>query len=459
MNRNIPSSETVKPWWWAKNRLGHSIKLRMVVMFLFLAAAMTLVFFTAAQKAFSLGWREAARPLLKDYVSRLAAEVSADAASPPSIQRARAITERLPLTVNISGPVVNWRSHPHQEVPHWHRDPESTGHIGNDKTWEMLVRRTTDDGHQIEFGVNEAVLERRPRLLGYALAALLLLTLCAWLYVRRLLQPLDAIGEGARRFGAGDFSQPIAQLSPNRRDELGELASTINTMGEDIRQMLDAKRALLLAISHELRSPLTRARLNTELLPETADLAPQRDALLRDLQEMGGLISDLLESERLAGRHAALLREPLALPALAQEVLIELQARYPGAVGVRLDFDPAFPLLALDAARMRLLLRNLLDNALRYSSQAPLAPEVHGSVGARYIALAVRDHGPGVPECDLHRLAEPFYRPDAARTRAQGGVGLGLHLCKLVTLAHGGTFSVVNAKPGLLVTVVLPLPL
>jgi signal transduction histidine kinase len=149
----------------------------------------------------------------------------------------------------------------------------------------------------------------------------------------------------------------------------------------------------------------------------------------------------------------------LALPTLAREVLIELQARYPGAAGVRLDFDPAFPLLALDAARMRLLLRNLLDNALRYSSQAPLAPEVHGSVGARHITLAVRDHGPGVPECDLHRLAEPFYRPDAARTRAQGGVGLGLHLCKLVTLAHGGTFSVVNATPGLLVTVVLPLPL
>ena len=103
---------------------------------------------------------------------------------------------------------------------------------------------------------------------------------------------------------------PFALPPSRRHDELGELASTINTMGHDIEQMLEAQRALLLAISHELRSPLTRARLNTELLPDTAEVAPQRDALLRDLAEMARLISDLLESERLAGRHAALHREP-----------------------------------------------------------------------------------------------------------------------------------------------------
>ena len=144
---------------------------------------------------------------------------------------------------------------------------------------DKLVLKTAD-GHSIEFGLNEELFERRPRLIGYALTALLLLTLLAWLYVRRLLKPLDAIGEGARRFGAGDFSQPISERKRNGSDELGELAQTINTMGRDIQQMLDAKRALLLAISHELRSPLTRARLNTELLPETADVNPQRDALL-----------------------------------------------------------------------------------------------------------------------------------------------------------------------------------
>ena len=460
MKTPLVADQRVPRWLGFRRRLAHSIKLRMVLVFLVLAAAMTLVFVTGAQKAFSLGWREAARPLLMDYVDRLAADVSPPGTTaPPSTEQARAITERLPLTVDIAGPVVNWRSHPDQKQPPWRQGDDSSNHWNDDKTWDKLVRRTTADGHTIEFGINEAVLERRPRLLGVALAAVLLLTLLAWLYVRRLLRPLDAIGEGARRFGAGDFSQPIALRNPQRPDELGELATTLNTMGDDIRQMLDAKRALLLAISHELRSPLTRARLHAELLPETGDVDAQRAALLRDLQEMANLISDLLESERLAGRHAALHREPVALPVLAQEVLVELQARYPRAAAVRVCADASFPVLTLDAARMRLLLRNLLDNALRHGSDALQAPEVHLSVGEQGVNVLVRDHGPGVPDADLPRLAEPFFRPDAARTRAQGGVGLGLHLCKLVALAHGGTVTLENGKPGLAVTVVLPMHL
>ena len=121
-----------------------------------------------------------------------------------------------------------------------------------------------------------------------------------------MLRPLDDIRAGALRFGAGEFGTSPFRCSHARSpDELGELAATINTMGSDIHQMLEAKRALLLAISHELRSPLTRARLNTELLPETPEVQPNREALLRDLALMRDLVTDLLESERLASPHAA----------------------------------------------------------------------------------------------------------------------------------------------------------
>jgi signal transduction histidine kinase len=452
-------------WKRAKHRVAHSIKLRMVLVFLLLAAAMTFVVVTGAQKAFSMGWREAARPLLMDYVDRLAGEITAGGA--PSVERAQGITGRLPLTVRIDGPRVRWASHPEQEVPDWQREDRSDERRlqredwGGGKDWQRILKRQTADGHSIEFGINEEVFERRPRLIGYALTALLLLTLLAWLYVRRLLKPLDAIGEGARRFGQGDFSQPIPERCLHGPDELGELATTINTMGQDIQQMLDAKRALLLSISHELRSPLTRARLNTELLPETADVAPQRDALLRDLQDMASLISDLLESERLSTRHAALQREPVALDALAREAVAEVLARQPlrpeGPPRIDLHVEPGLPALALDPARMRLLLRNLLDNALRHSAGAPQAPELRlctdGQGGLR---IDVRDHGPGVAEDQLPHLGEPFFRPDTARTRAQGGVGLGLYLCRLVAQAHGGTWAVRNAQPGLCVSVVLP---
>jgi signal transduction histidine kinase len=435
----------------------------MVLVFLLLAAAMTFVMVTGAQKAFSVGWREAARPLLMDYVDRLAADIAGH--GPPSIERARAITERLPLTVRIDGPQVRWASHPDQRPPDWQRQDSDAQRWnredwGGGKDWSRILKRSTADGHRIEFGINEEVFERRPRLIGYALAALLLLTLLAWLYVRRLLKPLDAIGAGARRFGAGDFSQPIPARCLHGPDELGELATSINTMGQDIRHMLDAKRALLLAISHELRSPLTRARLNTELLPETPDVNPQRQALLRDLQDMARLISDLLESERLSGTHTALQREPVALAALAQDVVAELLTRQPRHPSmhpdIRLLADPHLPELPLDPARMRLLLRNLLDNALRHSAGIPQPPELHLRAVGQGIQIEVRDHGPGVPEDQLPHLAEPFFRPDSARTRAQGGVGLGLHLCKLVAQAHGGTWALRNAQPGLSVVVTLP---
>ncbi len=447
-------------WRGAKRRVGHSIKLRMVLVFLLLAAAMTFVVVTGAQKAFSMGWRDAARPLVMDYVDRLIADITAG--GPPSTERAQAITQRLPLTVRIEGPLVRWASHPDHsssdasQEPRWNRQDEN-------KDWSRVFKRQSADGHSIEFGINEEVFERRPRLIGFALSALLLLTLLAWLYVRRLLKPLDAIGAGARRFGAGDFSQSIPERSTHRLDELGELARTINTMGRDIHQMLEAKRALLLAISHELRSPLTRARLNTELLPETAEVNPQREALMRDLQEMASLITDLLESERLSAKHVALQREPLALAALvalAEEVVAEVLARQPARSGarpeIRVHADPALPALALDPTRIRLLLRNLLDNALRHSADAHLPPELHLLAAGKGIQIKVRDYGPGVLESQIAYLAEPFFRPDTARTRAQGGVGLGLYLCKLVAQAHGGSFEVSNAQPGLAVTVNLP---
>jgi signal transduction histidine kinase len=222
-------------------------------------------------------------------------------------------------------------------------------------------------------------------------------------------------------------------------------------MAADIGQMLDAKRSLLLAISHELRSPLTRARLNTELLPETPDMQASRDALLSDLALMRDLVTDLLESERLSSRHAALHCEPVDLAALVREVVQNT------AQPVQQDLAARLPLLQLDPMRIRLLMRNLLDNAMRHSGDAPQAPLVHVQTSAdNGVVLSVRDFGAGVAPAHLAQLAQPFYRPDTARTREGGGVGLGLYLCRLVALAHGGSFAIENAQPGLRITVTLP---
>jgi signal transduction histidine kinase len=394
--------------------------------------------------------------------------------SPPCFERALAISARLPISLRFAGPTVYWDSQPDTPRPGWARDP-AWRHSQSQDGGENLLVRTTADGHRLEFGLSVQAWQHRPRIAWITLAALLLLTALAYLYVRRLLRPLDDIRAGAERFGAGSFDEPIPVRCAHKPDELGQLAASINTMGSDIHQMLDAKRALLLAMSHELRSPLTRARLNAELLPETPEVDPQRQALLRDLGEMARLITDLLESERLAGshaglphaglNHAALHREPVDLAALAREVVAELGNRHAGAAAIAIHAPPGLPAFALDRARMRLLLRNLLDNALRHSQNygqhladgAAPPPELRLQLHGDELEIEVRDHGPGVPPEHLAQLAQAFYRPDSARQRATGGVGLGLYLCRLVAEAHGGRLELRNAEPGLAVRVVLAL--
>ncbi|MCB2003368.1 MAG: HAMP domain-containing protein, partial [Rhodoferax sp.] len=289
----VPESHR-RPWHRrARTALRHSLRVRLVVVFLLLALGLSLIFLAATQRALDAGWRLAVAPLVADYIDRLVADIG----TPPSIERAAALTQRLPVSVRIDGPLVQWRSHPDQDDRSW-------GH--GDGRWHdespRLLERQTRDGHRIVLGLGDLSWRSQPRVFGMSsLLAVLLVIGLAYLYVRRLLRPIDDIRVGVQRFGHGEFDAPI---HVRRRDELGELAEQINTMAAALRHMLDGKRALLLAMSHELRSPLTRARLNTELLPESDETRSSRDALLRDLALMRDLIGDLLESERLSGSHA-----------------------------------------------------------------------------------------------------------------------------------------------------------
>ena len=400
---------------------------------------MTLTFVGGMQSVMRSGWQDIARPLVADYIDRLTAEIG----TPPDVAKAQALARAMPIRIRIEGPVVNWSSRPIRagEASHDHRRQDADRPASAWRPTRLLA-----DGHRISFGL--AILPRddapedRARLIGWGtLVVLLMLVVLAYARVRALLRPLADIRAGAIRYGAGDFSQPIPARA---HGELGELAQQVNGMADGLHSMLDAKRQLLLAISHELRSPLTRARLNAELVDE----GHARDALLHDLAEMRDLITDLLESERLTGGHAALKTEPVDLNALVRDAA--------GARGITLALDSNLPTMALDATRIELLLRNLIDNALRHGEDATSPPIVATTFDADALTLTVRDHGPGVDEAQLPLLAQAFYRPDSARQRATGGVGLGLYLCRLVTRAHGGSMTLRNAHPGLLIEVRLP---
>ncbi len=277
------------------------------------------------------------------------------------------------------------------------------------------------------------------------LAAVLLLVLLTWVayaVIRHIVRPISALAVGAEAFGRGDLHHRVPVI---HRDEIGDLAMRFNQMADDIQAMLDGKRALLLAISHELRSPLTRARLHAELVEEGAS----KTSLLQELAQMRDLITALLESERLDSGHTALQLSPCDLAALVQE-----QAQ-PGVV---LHIEPGLPPLPVDRLRIQLLLRNLVHNALRHNepTRGPVVVTLEAAVpGGAAQRLIVRDHGAGVPPEALPQLGEPFFRPDEARTRAEGGVGLGLSLCRLVAQAHGSELLLRNAAPGFEASVTL----
>lgn len=418
-------------------RFRHSLRWRLVALFLLLAMCTSLVFMAGMRGVLGGGFNMLVKPLLADYVDRLAADLG----TPPDVDRARALVARLPISIRIDGPQVQWASRPGHgppgglEAQRWYGEPAG------------MLTRVTADGHRIRFGLGESVWrERHPWIGVMPVLGLLLLTWAAYATVRRLFRPLDDIRAGALRYGGGDFSRPIPV---RHRDELGDLATQVNAMAGGLHAMLQRQRALLLAISHELRSPLTRARLNTELLAQT----PERAALLRDLAVMSELIADLLEGERLAAGAAALTREVTDLSTLVREVVA---AQFAGQ-SVQMDLADDLPALPLDRPRVRMLVRNLVDNACRHGAGAAEPVSVSAQLDGDAVWLRVRDQGPGVPEDQLARLTEPFYRPDTARTRGAGGVGLGLYLCRLVAQSHGGSLALRNAVPGLEAEVRWPL--
>jgi signal transduction histidine kinase len=215
--------------------------------------------------------------------------------------------------------------------------------------------------------------------------------------------------------------------------------------------MLEAKRQLLLAISHELRSPLTRAKVALEFLEDQS----VKTNLMQDIKEMERLIADLLESERLNTRHSKLQVAPVDLADLAAGVV---HSDFPGQeqrVELSLPAKPA--IIEGDATRLRLLVKNLVENALRYTPANGRPIELAVTQEAETAQIQVCDHGHGMSAHDLARITEPFYRADPARSRSTGGLGLGLYLCRRIAEAHGGSLAITSEVGcGTEVTVRLP---
>jgi signal transduction histidine kinase len=386
-------------------------------------------------------------PHLLEYIGHLRTEIG----DPPNLESARELAQRLSLDIYIRAPGDSWSTAgklPDLSDFDFHRHRLANGQvieIGHGQH-RLAIRLVHGDHtlllvpHQYEQG------HRLPLAMLFSIALSIGLIALAYHLVKRLFRPLDTLRDGIRRFGAGQLDH---RIHINRRDELGELALSINAMADDIQQMLEAKRQLLLAVSHELRSPLTRARVTTELLPD--DLLRQR--IINDLREIETQLTELLETERLGNRHAKLDLGAVSPGALIKEVI---ESNFSKET-FELDGLENDTYLSLDLVRIRLMIRNLLENARRYTPSGAAPPVVSSRIDATGWMFSVRDHGVGIAAEHLPHLTEPFYRVDKARQRDTGGYGLGLYLCRVIAQAHGGRLEITSTvNQGTEVKVVVP---
>jgi signal transduction histidine kinase len=190
----------------------------------------------------------------------------------------------------------------------------------------------------------------------------------------------------------------------------------------------------LIDVSHELRSPLTRMKVALELMPDNG----QKARLAADVAEMERMISGLLELERLrAGKGVTLVRRDIV--PIVSEVVASYETRAPG---VELELNGLEKVvLDVDAEQLRTVMRNLLENAVKYSLPDSRAIRVSVSRENGGAVVRVADDGVGIPIEDAERVFEPFFRVDRSRSKESGGYGLGLSICKRVMEAHGGSVA------------------
>ncbi|MBE0615334.1 MAG: HAMP domain-containing protein [Burkholderiales bacterium] len=301
-------------------------------------------------------------------------------------------------------------------------------HIDEDEYWVVLPRERLERQFPWQW-------------LGWTALALLLSLIGAWLIVSRINRPLKALAAAAGDIGQGRTPPPLPESGPV---EIQTLAHSFNRMSQDLAR-LDADRALILAgVSHDLRTPLSRLRLSTEMSASDEAL---KQGMIADIAEMDAIIGQFLDFARTQNE------EPLAptdIAELAREVL-EHQNRLGHALQANIE---ATPVQALRRTGIKRMISNLVDNALAYGGgEVCVATR---SAGGKLI-IEVLDRGPGIPPQEAERLKQPFTRLEQARS-GKGGSGLGLAIVDRIVHHHGGSFELLPREGGGLVArVSLPL--
>ena len=385
---------------------------------------------------------------IPDYFTRHVESIIEDIGTPPNLSNAMRLASELSWTINIRNPIMEWSSDAQNRL-----DVDSSQYqesLTSDAEMRTIngediirVNRDGYDFYMYRSAQEEGLFNYFVLYTALALAALILFL--NYFMVNKMLNPVRLLKQGAERIRQGDLSY---RVKSNLQDELGELTESINHMADSLQSMLEAKRQLLMAISHELRTPITKAKLRMEFMPES----DEKDQLKEDINEIDLLISDLLEAERLNNDHSALVSERVLLANFIRSIAESFKSNN-GEIDIEIPVNDLE--FEIDKLRIRLLITNLLNNAVRHGKGNLINVRVSFSDDRGIIE--VKDNGEGISEEHITQITEPFYRADSARQRNTGGFGLGLYLCRLIAQAHGGEMIIVSQEgQGTQITVNLP---
>lgn len=272
----------------------------------------------------------------------------------------------------------------------------------------------------------------------------LLATALVWApFAWRLTRAIGALTRATQTIAQGRFE---VRVPLHRRDELGQLADSINDMAARLDRQVETQKQFVADVAHEVTAPLARLRVGLELLGPAADarIAGVQADLDEDAQQMSVLLDELLLFSRTAqvsGQEAA---SVCALIDLVQSAAEQEAPRAEDLAALRIQV-PADLKVRVPAALVQRALANLIRNALRHGQAAV---EIEALPLGHQAQISIRDRGPGVPAAALDRLGEPFYRPDFARSRAQGGTGLGLAIVRRCVAAANGQVVFRNREGG-----------
>lgn len=277
--------------------------------------------------------------------------------------------------------------------------------------------------------------------------------LLCWLAAVGFVSPIRRTASTIARFGQGDLA---ARVQTTREDEIGQLGRSFNQMAERLERLIVSERRLLSDISHEVRSPLARLKFAVKLARTTSDTKSALDRIERDIDRIAALVSDIVEITIVEGDPALEGAQNIGLSEILDEVVHDCSVEA-GMRGCRLEAPERIGAEVLgNRELLRRAVENVVRNAIRY---APQSSSVSISLQQNDLeaVIVVRDRGPGVPEGDLMRIFDPFFRVEEARNSNGGRSGLGLSIAKRAVQLHHGTIAAHNAIPGLRVEIKLPL--